>query len=414
MPYQLVSAKVRSKSLESIWEDADLSAIDINQIFASYSKTILVLSHTVVAGTFYLNLEDARSMIGVYTGTKTIPQWLLSLGSSALPTLASPPTFKQYPVKYTDVWRAGYKVELFDRTRAPDSQFPDVSKNDLLISGRNVDFSSKYAYCLVTVNGFVHRVAGSQYGLVVVDGGRTGRVGANNHVGLLSFKDVGALRTIPISPDMLYKQHSSQQYKDYVMIKSPVDLDDKLVLLSIGGYLHVLDSAYAITGNRSIRVDTNALGYHDRIYDSTGQLNLDPLGLTPSSHNAKQYALDDLYSDRAIREYFCLPQSFIILLDKTDLYVRRHQVEQQRLPGRFLTEMPLKQFPLLSTYGRFYDYAPFPEEGRCVLATDPVQNHRRVYDTGDWEQQTTIDPSRYPSWPWYWPEGFLLEIGRIG
>jgi hypothetical protein len=94
MPYQLVSAKVRSKSLESIWEDADLSAIDINQIFASYSKTILVLSHTVVAGTFYLNLEDARSMIGVYTGTKTIPQWLLALGSSALPTLASPPTFK--------------------------------------------------------------------------------------------------------------------------------------------------------------------------------------------------------------------------------------------------------------------------------------------------------------------------------
>ncbi len=413
MPYQLVAAKARLKSLDAVWEDVDLSAVDINEIYRTYRRVILTLSHTVVSGTFYLDLQDARQLVGNYTGYRTLPQWLTSMGNATLPTLSQAPTYRLYPARYTDIYRANYKTLPFDRTRHPDAQLPHRAKNDLLISGRGVDFRSMWTYCMITVNGFVHRVSGSREGLVVVDGGRTGRISKSNHVGLTSFRDVGALTYVPITANMVYKQNPAQRYADYAMVKLPMDISNKTVMLVLGGYLHVLDKAYYITGDRQIRIDLSALQLPDRIYDSIDKIDLSSLGLTASSNNPKHFALDDLFSDRAMLAYLTLPQSFFIVMDKTDLYVRRHIVEQTRNPGRYITEMPLKQFPLLSAYGRLYDYAPFPERGKCVLATDFIKQAHRTYHTYPWEDGVSVDPTSYPSDPWFWAQAFLLEIGRV-
>lgn len=412
MPYQLVSAKVRGNDRSAIWEDADLGQTDINAIFKNYSRIILTLTHTVVSGTFYLNLEDARSQIGVYTGTKLLEDWLESLGNAALPTMAQAPSFREYPVLYSDAWRAGYTVTPVDGTRHPDAQLPDRDKNDLLLKRGNVNFKQYGNYMMATVNGFFHRVVGTEYGAVVMNGGRTGYLCDDNHVGVFSFREVGAIQYIPITPTMIYKQDEDQRYADYAMIQSPVNLDDRIVLLVIGGYLHVLDGAYDVIGSRAIRVNTDTLSYVDRVLESVGKIDLSTLGLEPSENNEFQFSLEELFDDQTIRAYLSLPQSFMVLLPKTDLYVRKTAVEQTKLAGRYYTDYPFVQLPLVSVLGKIYDYAPFPERGVTVLACDPIRRYRRNFHTALWKEEISVTPQSLPSDPFEWGDAYLWEFGR--
>lgn len=413
MPYQLVSAKARTKALDALWEDVALGNTDINEIFRTYRRVILRLRHTALPQDVYLDLADAREAVGIYTGTKTITQWLVANGNATLPTMAQEPTYKLHSARYTDAYRAGYQVRMVDSSRHPDAQLPDRAKPDLLLNRKNVDFRANASYMMATVNGFFHRLSGSVHGLHVIGGARSGLHANNNHIGVMSFREVGALRYVPITADMVYKQHVDQRYADYMMVKLPFDLNNKVVMLVLGGYLHVMDKAYTLTGDRSIRIDMSALQIPERIFDSIDMLDLSSLGLTPGSDNPKHFALDDMLSDRALVAYATLQQSFFVVMDDTDLYVRRHPLERTRIPGRFIHPEPLPQFPLLSSYGRVYDYQPFPQRGKCVLATDPIYWRSYNYQTGEWTQNTTIDPTSYSFSPWRLPSGCLLEIGRV-
>lgn len=412
MPYQLVTAKVRGTAISAVWEDADLSQRDINEVLRTYSRVILTLTHTVVSGTFYLNLEDARPQFGAYTGTKTVASWLASLGTASLPTMAQAPSFKEYPIKYSDAWRAGYKIELVDGTRHPEAQLPDRDKNDLLLTKKNVDFRVMGHYMLTTVNGFLHRSAGTEHGLVVLGGGRTGFLGNDSLVGVISFREVGALQVIPITPQMVYKQTDDQKLSQYAMIKSPIALDDKVVLMSIGGYLHVVDGAYEITGSKAIRINIDTLSYVDRIYESLGQIDLKSLGLQVGEDSENQFALDNLLSDSAITAYLSLSQSFMIVLPKSDLYVRRHSVEHTGLGGRYITDFPLKMLPLMATHGKIHDYAPFPQRGQTVLRCAPARRYARNFHTSVWPAEISVSGQNLPSAPFQWSDAYLLEIGR--
>ena len=169
MPYSYKAAVARSKSLDALWAPVDLSNVDINQIFATYSKVYLTLGNTALSSDVYLDLASARTQIGVYTGTKTIPQWLASLGNAALPTMASLPALNPKPVRYADAFRAGYHVNPVDRTRHADAEIPFGEKNDLLIAKHDLDFRQWARYCLITVNGYFHRTFGAVEGLYVAE-----------------------------------------------------------------------------------------------------------------------------------------------------------------------------------------------------------------------------------------------------
>ena len=413
MPYLLVSAKARTKALEALWSDVELGNMDINQIFKTYSRVVLTLSHSIEAGTFYLDLSKARNQIGVYIGTKKLNDWLASLGNASLPTEAQAPSFKNYPVRYANAWMAGYKIRPVDGTRHPDAQLPERDKHDLLLEKEGVALKPLANYAMVTVNGFVHRVAGTQDGLVIVDGGRTGHLCNDNHVGIMSFKDVGPLQYVPITSGMVYKQDDTQKLSDYAMIHSPIDLDDKVVLMVIGGFLHVLDGAYDVIGNRAIRINVDTLSYVDRVYESMGRINLDTMGLTPSSNNEMQFALDEIRSDRAVQAYLSLPQSFFVVMAKTDLYVIRHPVEQTGLPGRYYSSKPWLPYPLISAWGCLHDYTPLVEREKVVIATNPVWRYNRNYHTSVWTKELSVSPNNYSFDPCEHAPAYLLEIGRV-
>lgn len=410
--YQYKAAKARTKGLAAEWKDVDLSTVDINTLFTTYAKVILTLTHVSVSHDLYLDMDDARPQIPPSFKPRTIQQWLTSLGPAALPTHDSAPIIRERIVRYRDAWLAGYDIVAVDRKRAWNAQLPEGEKNDLLLRRSDVDFTNLWRYCMVSVNGLFHHVGGSPEGLYVVEGGRTGAIKRDNHVGLLSFRDVAALEYIPIVAGMVYKTHPDQKYADYANVKLPKPVVGKTILLVLGGYLHVLDNAYQQTGPSSVRINFNRIPLPERVFESFDRINLDSLQLTPSPNNDRQFVREELLADDTLAAYLTLPQSFFVVVDTPYLFARETQVENSKLPGRYITKDPMEMLPLFSAMGRHCIYKPTREWGRVVLSSEPAHNYDYNFRTHQWHTQLSLDDKTYSAKPWDFAQARLLTIGR--
>lgn len=415
MAYQYKAAKARSKGRDATWSEVNLANADLHGLYQTYGKVYLTLTNPAIDHDVYLDMDTARPVLAADTRPKTVAQWLASLGNATLPTIDAIPPLNERHIQCADVWRAGYDVYPVDRKVAWNAQLPHGAKNDLLLRRDDIDFMDMWKYCMVTVNGFFHRVGGSPDGLYVVDGGRTGRLANDNHLTLFSFREVGELQYIPVVPGMVYKNHPDQKYANYANIRLPVDVENKTLMMVIGGYLHILDGTYTQTGPNTVRVDFNNYAFPERLYDSLGVLNTENLQLNVVDKNPTLFERADLYDDATIEAYLTLPQTFFVVVNAPNLYVRKHLVEKSKLPGRFITHAEgFKRLPLISALGRIYDYQPFPEWGRMVLACDNAQDNHYNFNTTMWQDETSVDATKYSSNPWNFAQGYLLELGRYG
>lgn len=415
MAYQYKAAKARSKGLDATWSDVDLANTDVHQLYQLYGKVYLTLTNPSLPADVYLDMDTARPLLATDLRPRTVTQWLAANGNTTLPTIAAIPPLNERHMQCADAWRAGYSLYPVDRQVSWEAQLPHGAKNDLLLRRDDVNFMDMAKYCMVTVNGFFHRTGGAPEGLYVVDGGRTGRLANDNHVTLFSFREVGPLEYIPIERGMVYKSHQDQKYANQVNIRLPKNIEGKTLMLVLGGYLHVLDGTYRQVAPNIVQVDFNNLAFPERLYDSLGKLNTEALELTVVDKNKTLFDRADLYDDATIEAYFTLPQSFFVVVDAPKVYVRKHYVEKSKLPGRFVTQQEdFKRLPLLSALGRVYDYQPFPEWGRMVLACDNAADVHYNFNTTMWQDELAIDATRYSSDPWSFAQGYLLELGRYG
>lgn len=412
MPYQLEGAHVRSKDDMKQWTAADLSSMPINQIFLTYSKVYLTLSHTALNKLVYLDLDAARAQIGLSTIPRTIPQWLAANGNGSLPTVPLLPDFTPKIARYADVWRAGYDAKRVALGRSPNSELNEGDKHDMLLTKPDLEYLQYGRFVMATVNGFFHRMAASEEGFYVIDGGRSSRIAQDNQIGMHDFRDVGTMDLVPITLDMVYKNAADQQLGQYAYIKLPYDVSNKTVAIVIGGYLHVLDGSYKVIGERTLRVDFNNFSLVERLYASQKRINLEPLGLQKSTSNEQKRSVADVYSDKTIRAYLTLPQSFLVIFNTDSMYVRRHAVENMELPGRYMCQFPMERLPLYSALGQCLDYRAFPKDNRCVLACDAAATQHYNFDTWNWKAEVALDDTRYSALPFRFADAYLLEVGR--
>lgn len=407
--YQLVKVIARRMETESRWEEVDLSTTPINQIYRLYSRCWLVLSNPFITNQVALDFQLVRKDIG--TSNATIPEWLVSNGSNALPTTDRIPELKVRYALWNDGFRGGFKIQPVSPNASPDAELPIGSKSWLYLSKPKIDWTLFNKCCMVTVNGFFHRLVGNASGAWVAGGMHTQIKSGQNQLGLLSFRELGRLQYIPITESMLYKQDPNQLMRDQVNINVGVDLENYTVLLVLGGYLHLLDDrAFKQHGMQTLMVNTRGLPLIERFHESRYYFDFDDFPWHKTDRNPSQIALDDFYSDAFLTRYFTMDQSFIVLLDNRDIFLERKPLHLTPGPGLMVSyEKP--NHLLVNGVGKSSEYWATLEDGQYSVTVQNNFYHLRQYHTTDANSLLTVGEERPPYDPVIHGNAHFLKIG---
>lgn len=410
--YTYEKALVRDHKTSKRWIEADLADIPVIGVFDKYREVMLVLSNNTLDHFVTLNLKDVSNLFSRLEITVTISEWLTSLGNIALPTTAGYATIKNVTVKYKDAFAAGYNANLAFARGNPFSEVSDGEKDDMLLTKSNVPYKTLHDNCLISVNGLVHRTDYDFNGLYIKDGGKSFRVANQHHIGILNFKDIGTLKCISITADMLYNPHTVGKFKDAVYIHLPEDIGNRIVMLVIGGYLHLIDSNFHCISDRVIKIDMANYPLLPRFYESKKLIDLSAMTAThdTSTNNDSHVSLSDLFKDESIAAYLTMSQSFVVLLDSDNLYMEKHKLGYTHLPGRYFTgNKPV--WPARTELGRLPEYIAINDTGIWTLAVQDNFSTRYMHETTNYESNRSVDASRVSQNPVFYAKGFLLEIG---
>lgn len=403
----------KNKETSDGWSDVEVAGVTLSYLFNNYKQIILVLSNTASSRWVSLNLNDASAFLGDVEDGTTVSAWLQGLGDLALPTVSGVPVVERKTIKFNDANVAGYKAMRHHAMMAPDSPVTDADKHDVRLYRDNTDYQAMHNCMLFTFNGLLHLADRDFNGIYLKDAGKSLNICGENHIGLISFREIGALTYIPIKEEMLYKISEEQDYSEAVYVDAGVDLSDKIIMLSLGGYLHILDTNYTRISGRCIKISTNQLPIYKRYLESRKYIDLSSMEETwerYDTNNPTYVPLEEFYKDESIVKYLTLSQSFIVAVSADNLYVKRHDIERTGIIGRYRTTMK-PTLPLQTEMGRLPEYLAIPEYGIWTICIQ--DNFHTVYrhETSDWRTQFAVDGSRVTVNGRYFSQGGFLEIG---
>lgn len=330
----------------------------------------------------------------------TVPQWLTSLGNKTLPFATTVPDTTPKLVRYAQAWHCGYSFEPRERNGTVGTAGSVHAKQDLIATHDKLDPIHINKYALFTVNGYFHLSDATELGVRIIGGNDTVRRGNNNQIGVYSFAEIGEIRKVPITEEMVKPQSESAKLSDscYITIPEEVDIENKTVLMVLGGYLQVLNRTYVRTGARTWKIDLNNLMYLDRYIQSRKDIDMSSMGLENDEDNLSRMAVSQLFGDVATMAYMTLSQSFFVVVDAPSFFEDFAPLEWCGFPGRYLNNTG-EQLPVIGAYGRMLDYHTIHEEGKWVYCC--VENWRYNYHahTRAWRNFTSVDGGRYPAYP---------------
>lgn len=407
--YSLVSAIAKSFATQGRWESLDISTLTFEQLYTQYIKVTAVLTNPFVTGQVALNLADIQAMVG--DTTQTFSEFLTANGNTTLPTTTPVPVLDTQYVHYKDAFRAGYSVQPVGPTQAPDAPLPPADKTWLFLSKAGVDFNFFYANCLVSVNGYIHRLTANSTGAWVIDGMKTARNVNQNQIGILNFQKVSPFTVVPVTPSMIYKQSSGQLYRNQMRINLGQDLSQKTVALVLGGYLHILDAKtlYRI-GQTQVAIDFNNFPLIERYYESRKFLDYSSLPFNRSTINAAQLDVNDFLSDANLLAYMQLSQTFFVILDNVEIFKDEQFVQSAQMPGMLVAyEEPV--YPLVNGIGKLGDYWSTYEDKQWSVTVVDNFWQRRAFKTLNLLEQEGISDNRITTDPVRHSKAHFLVIG---
>lgn len=411
--YTLVSAIAKSRSGGRRWTEVSIGDVGLNELFSTYSKIIATLNNNFLTGPVSLDLDTIKAE---YSGrTITFSQFLTQNGNKALQTTEGATAINTKTALYSNAFRSGYSVDLVSPDAGADTPLPRSDRPWLSLTRPNTDYQEFVDHCLVNVNGFYHFVDGGAGGIFVQDGGKTCDYSKENNIGILSFLNVGPITCLKITDDMIYKQNINQKLGERVRLDLGMDISNKVVMLVLGGYLHVYDpKTFWRINDTCMVIDMGRLPLIDRFYESWKTIDLSSLNLDFNSNNPSQFAVEQFYSDDVIRAYLKLSQSFVVILDTPDIFVERSYVEVTTLPDIFVASEPPK-WPLVVGYGKHTNYwqtGSGPWDPRWTIYSRNTLKKNYLYHTTDARDEISVSAELDPAKIANHSKAFFLKIGR--
>lgn len=407
--YTLVSALGKAINSGGRWSNIDIGDMLMTNIFKQYSRVYVELSNPYLAQHVSLNLQDIRKTAGGLG--ITFNEFLTQNGNATLPTSNTLYTLKTKYARYCDAHRAGYQITPVNPLTSPDAELPLGDKTWLHLQRPDTDFNLFARHCMVTVNGYFHRVEANSDGAWVVDGVQSKLLSGMAEVGVVSFMDLGEIQHIALTPEMVYRQNDRQSLRHTAYIDVGQDLTGKTVMLVLGGYLHVLDQkAFHLVSNRMIGVDLQNLPLLERYHESRSYIDYSSLGLDRYDGNETVVSVDEFMSDETLLRYLTLPQSFLVILDNSEVFVERGAVRRTPFPGMLIAyERPW--YPLVSGLGKLSEYWSTYEDGQWSLTMNDNAVHHRLYRITNSNNLMNASDSRNPTDRAELGECYFLKIG---
>lgn len=408
--YSLINAVCRARSIGSQWQNIDLSQILLFDIFTTYAKVYLVLTHPNIVNEVYVDLETQRVEFSSYPGTLTA--WLTSLDSRTLPTVDTLPSTAMRSARYSDAVRSGYNIQLTKVGVVTPDNYPRSELPDLAITRPSYPTNLEliHSHCLVSVNGYYHRTDTDGVKAYVYQGAETQRRSKVNHVGILSFLDIGAIQKVPLDINQIYGQSPIAPLTDRIYFDVAQDLTNKSVILVLGGYL-VFPSANVFwqSGQQTLALDIHQLPYPERIYESSRYLNLSLLGLTQPPGHGDAIDTTELYSDIVLKRYLTLSQSYLVIIDTPNLITNKIHLRHSHLPGMFTTVQD-PNLPLIVNHGKVTEYWKAYEDGQWAVTVEDSFLRNFILSQQPIGQMPTVNGHLLPHQPYSHSHGHLLEI----
>lgn len=375
--FSVVSAYGIRKSPGSQWGVQDISTMPAKDAFVEFRTLYLTLTPQGMDNI----VVDIEVLASEYAGHSETFAALLATRSTAITPTTTLPSYKATRAVYTDIHRAGYTTDRAVPGGAVGSVADPVDKVELQLSRPNTDMAIFAKRCLVSVNGFFHRVQANSRVAYVTNGARSIATLRKNYIGMLSFQAIGDIRTYPITSAQIFPSAELSPLKNGVHIDFEAeDLTGKSVILVIGGYLHFAESGiFSQIGAKTFSVHPNRLPLLARYAESRDTLDLSGMQNPPTDANDRAIDAEKLLSDESLRYYFTHENSFFVVVDTPNLTTVRSEIHSLRIPGKFFAYRDPKEVMLVGA-GRCAEYWPVHEDGIWAVNIDPEYYGTKMFE----------------------------------
>lgn len=410
MNYEILSAIGKIKDSQATWEEVDLNTMLLPVVLDRYAEVRVNMKNVFTKQEGGLLLFDLIVELTPQTGT--FRDYLDSIGDKALKLNNEKYKINTKGLVYHEAMVNKFKIVPVVSGGIPDDVYDmKHTYKDLFVTKQGINPIDLQKHTLFTVNGYFHQTDASAKGLWITDGYKTMYKRAKRTVGCVSFEHLGALKQIPIKPDMISKINDRTPLLEELIIDLPENAADKTIILIIGGFMHVLDyDVFFRISDSAIKVKLNNLPYLERVHLSNLDLDLDDLGFE-NKIGSDNVHIEDLYSDETIIRYMTKSYSFVVLLDNVEVFKEITFPQQRMIPNHYLVhELPI--LPMFGSLGKLEEYVAIKRHDSVYsLLTPNCQSDNRVYNT-NWpvKLQSQHPPTNVPNKRWQQPYTFFMNL----
>lgn len=368
MSYNLISATGRKKAT-SVWEPVDLASIKLNVLYNDYSDVKATLTNPVLDGKYLCDLYELPTSLRVLT--ITFVEWLVLIGNQTLPVTPIPEVELSQPVTFHDIWMWNFSVALANHRLPFSDSIRRDELTDALITKDGVDYDDLANHCVVTVNGMLHMLSATPDGVYAIGAGTSLHTSNNNQMGLLNFRGLGKINTVPLTRDNIIHPMEDLPLSDSTFVDAGVPLTGKTVLLSYAGYLFPLSDEYDIVAPTIVKINTRLMNMIARYYESRDFIDWSDVYVVEDPLNHPDSVVkEDFFTDEVFQAIIDMPQTFLIVIDATDVIVERESLSQSNLPGVYSQYGTALVEPVTTYLGRLPEYIQTAEVGEWMVKID--------------------------------------------
>lgn len=356
--YRFESSILRERGLNSPYVSVDLTTVKMQELFDNYQDGFIELSEPSLSKHVWVSLTDLKQQELPFINV-VFPSWLAAIGNKTIFGSTIEPKFIEKSIRGADAVQSGFDIRLaHPRDPFGEGPYPVSDMRDVYIEKKVPQLDLIQKRVITTVNGLCHLNVPGSRGLIIKEGGRSYYLEGDNHVGLISFENVGDIKQVKIHKEMILPSDPNKDstHREGFYIDINEDLEGKSVIFVFCGRIYIDGSIVQRVNDQGVmRINLYKLDILQLILESKAKIDMSSLELDERLHMKGAVNIKEIIDDDVITAMLELMQSFFVIVDAPNLLTEKINVEQPKLPGIFESINPVT-LPYVTSSGILYPY----------------------------------------------------------